>query len=59
MDQISDFSFRFSSYLMLLCYRLELFPLIYSTVTTTEWEGMVVMEWEDTVATATEDTAVE
>lgn len=59
VDQIPNFSFRFSLYLMLLCYRLELFPLIYSMVTTTEWEDMVVMEWEDTVATATEDTAVE
>lgn len=44
---------------MLSCYRLQLFSLIYSTVTTTEWEDMVVMEWEDTVATDTEDTAVE
>ena len=44
---------------MLLCYRLQLFLLIYSTVTTTEWEDMVVMEWVDTVATDTEDTAVE
>ena len=47
---------------MLSCYRLELFPLIHSTVTTMvvmEWEDMEVMEWVDTEATATVDTAAE
>ena len=48
---------------MLLCYRLELVPLIHSTVTMVmEWEDMVAMEWVDMVAMEwedTEDTAAE